>query len=72
MIESRKYFQSYNKSYEYSKNVKYSIPEYSKSKNNFQFSFYNKLIIFSKNLIKFLEKTFTKPKGKLSSRQISG
>ncbi|MCR8647538.1 hypothetical protein BEN43_07765, partial [Leptospira interrogans serovar Bataviae] len=30
------------------------------------------LIIFSKNLIKFLEKTFTKPKGKLSSRQISG
>ncbi|EKR45601.1 hypothetical protein LEP1GSC151_4752 [Leptospira interrogans serovar Grippotyphosa str. LT2186] len=72
MIESRKYFQPYNKFYEYSKNVKYSIPEYSKSKNNFQFSFYNKLIIFSKNLIKFPEKPFTKPKGKLSSRQISG
>nr|WP_061285510.1 hypothetical protein [Leptospira interrogans] len=72
MIESRKYFQSYNKFYEYSKNIKYSIPEYSESKNNFQLSFYNKLIIFSKNLIKFLEKTFTKFKGKLSSRQISG
>ncbi|WP_017852460.1 hypothetical protein ACO1KB_16235 [Leptospira interrogans serovar Szwajizak] len=72
MIESRKYFQSYNKFYEYSKNIKYSIPEYSESKNNFQLSFYNKLIIFSKNLIKFLEKTFTKSKGKLSSRQISG
>ncbi|ASP42945.1 hypothetical protein AMR47_01995 [Leptospira interrogans] len=71
-MESRKYFQPYNKFNEYSKIVKYSIPEYSKSKINFQFTFYNKLIIFSKILIKFLEKPFTKPKGKLSSRQISG
>ncbi|WP_082295639.1 hypothetical protein [Leptospira noguchii] len=51
MIKSRKYYQPYNKFNEYSKNIKYSIPEYLKSKNNFQFSFYNKLIIFSKNPI---------------------
>nr|WP_085975343.1 hypothetical protein [Leptospira kirschneri] len=49
------FLQPYNKFYEYSKNIKYSISEYRKSKkNNFQFSFYNKLIIFFKNIIIFL------------------